>query len=792
MLQNRPEIPVNRRMKYMFLGQSTVPSEVVSTFGGKAQKLHELKAAGFPVPGGLVLNGFLDISQDAIDEIGGFPVAVRSSGSLEDLGNASFAGQYETFLNVSGLEELRKKVLECFESRNSQRVKDYLTTRSISWTPESLKMSVLIQRMVESRIAGVLFTLNPLTGREEEMYVEFCEGLGERLVSGHVTPTRLVYNWFEGQKVSEDINSEGTVISDHHLKELIDLSSRIQAFYGCPQDIEWAIGTDNKLYILQSRPVTSYSVRSDRPELTNADFKDGGISARVCTPMMYSAYREALKYSMGDYFKKIQLLSNDEAIQWIYYHYGRVYWNAEAVKEGLKKIPDYKEEDFDRDLGLQKDYGPQGPYRTPISVSTVIHAVPVLVALNKEYIDCLNMVSHFRTRFEYQDSVLKENLKDLPKMNDLEFSAWFYKVILFQNETEKNYFRTIYNNSNFQSEFKSFLKKLPAYQTGDEVDLMAELHGVSHLDVQSGLEKLSKVADFYGYFSQTYYSGREDFLKIHYHHGPAELDITVPRWGEKKEWVDELVKNYVPTSRMTNSKFETTYNRISKNINFFSRRKFSKLTEKSRHFLRIREEMRSFSTRAYYLLRIGLLEFAKRNSISSEDIFMFDILEVKKKLAHPGTKLPDTSIRKRYYQGYKHFKAPNDFGGTIKARKDSYTDKGLSGLGCSPGVMTGKARVITDIHQTGNLCKEDILVTLFTDPGWTPVLARVGGVVTEVGGLLSHAAVIGREYGIPAVLNLIDATKIINDGDIIRIDGKTGKVEILEKGPDRKSVVCGN
>lgn len=771
----------------MFLGHSSLSSEVVSTFGGKAQKLHELKAAGFPVPGGFVLNEIQEISASAIDEIGGFPVAVRSSGSLEDLGEASFAGQYETFLNVTGPEELRKKVLECLDSRNSQRVKDYLSTRNISWTPESLKMSVLIQRMVEARIAGVLFTLNPLSGREEEMYVEYCEGLGERLVSGHVTPTRLVYNWFEGCKESETINSEGTTIEDVHLKELIELASRIQAFYGCPQDIEWAIGTDNKLYILQSRPITSYSVRTDRPELTNADFKDGGISARVCTPFMYSAYREALKYSMGDYFKKIQLLTNDESVQWIHYHYGRVYWNAEAVKEGLKKIPDYKEEDFDRDLGLQKDYGQQGPHRTPVTFSTVIHAIPVLVALNKEYIDCLNMVNHFRTRFEVQDEILKENVKKLSSMTKREFSAWFYNVILFQNETEKNYFRTIYNNSNFQSEYKSFLKKLPVYQTGDEVDLMSELHGVSHLDVQSGLEKLSKIAAFYGYFSQTYYSGREDFLKTHYHHGPAELDITIPRWGENKEWVDDLVKNFVPTTRKIGSKFETTYSRISKSLNFFGRRKFAKVTEKSRHFLRIREEMRSFSTRAYYLLRLGMLEFAKRNGISTEDIFMLDVLEIKKKLAHPGYALPDISIRKRYYEGYKNFKAPNDFGGTIQARTDSYSDKGLSGLGCSPGITTGRARVITDIHQTGNLSKEDILVTLFTDPGWTPVLARVGGVVTEVGGLLSHAAVIGREYGIPAVLNLIDATKIIKEGDLIRIDGKSGKVEILEKCSDRET-----
>ena len=776
-------------MKYSFLGHSDLPSEILTNFGGKALKLHELLAAGFPVPGGLVLTQPEEVTEEAIQLIGGFPVAVRSSGSLEDLGEASFAGQYETFLNVNSMSELKLKIQECFDSRDSDRVKDYLKTKNINWTPASLKMSVLIQKMVDSKIAGVLFTLSPLSGREEEMYLELCEGLGERLVSGHVTPTQIVYDWFQNKKISETVNNENTGISDHHLRELIDLSKKIQAFYGTPQDIEWAIGHDDKLYILQSRPITTFSPRADKPELTNADFKDGGISARVCTPYMYSAYREALKYSMGDYFKKINLLSNDEGVEWIQYHYGRVYWNAEAVKEGLKKIPDYKEEDFDRDLGLQKDYGSEGPYKTPVSFSSVVNAIPVLIALKKEYLDCLNMVNLFRAQFDAKDDELKCELKNLKKMSPRDFTDWFSRVLIFQNETEKSYFRVIYNNSNFQSEYKSFLKKLPAYEPGDEIDLMGELHGVSHLDVQSGLQKLKKTYDFYGPDSQTYYSAREDFLKIHYHHGPAELDITVPRWGEKKEWVNELVEKFVPTQITHESQFEKTYARLMRKNHFFQKGKLAKQTEKSRNFLRIREEMRSYSTRAYYLLRLGTLEFADRNNISHDDVFMLDILEVRKKLVHPSYVLPDTSTRKDYYQGYRKFNAPNDFGGTIKAIKSSVTDGSLKGLGCSPGVIIGKARIILDIHQTGNLKKDEILVTLFTDPGWTPVLARVGGVITEVGGLLSHAAVIGREYGIPAVLNLINATKVIGNGDLIKVDGKTGIVEILEKSSERQTDV---
>lgn len=363
-------------------------------------------------------------------------------------------------------------------------------------------------------------------------------------------------------------------------------------------------------------------------------------------------------------------------------------------------------------------------------------------------------------------------------MDERDFSNWFMEVILFQLETEKNYFRTIYNNSNFQTEFKGFLKKAKGYEEGDEIDLMGELHGVSHLDVQSGLKELKKLMEFYGVDSQTYYGAREKFLKTHYHHGPAELDLTVARWGENKEWVDDLVRNYVESGSQS-GKYLATFTRLSQSFSPLTRGKFKKLTERSREFLRLREEMRAFSTRAYYLLRLGMLEFSRRKSLSEIDGFMLDVLEVRGSLRNPEMGLPVTDMRKKYYDGYRSFKAPNDFGGQITQVKA--IPGALKGLGCSPGVFEGTARVILDIHQTGNLNKDEILITLFTDPGWTPVLARVGGVITEVGGLLSHAAVIGREYGIPAILNLIDATKRISDGDRIRMNGKTGEVEILEK-----------
>jgi phosphohistidine swiveling domain-containing protein len=207
------------------------------------------------------------------------------------------------------------------------------------------------------------------------------------------------------------------------------------------------------------------------------------------------------------------------------------------------------------------------------------------------------------------------------------------------------------------------------------------------------------------------------------------------------------------------------------------------MLERSRNFLKMREEMRSFSTRAYYLLRLGLLDFGRRNGLNDLDIFMFDLNEILEFSMGKIKDLPSIEDRNLQYQGYRYFQSPNEFGGQILQQIDHQATSGLRGLGCSAGEKVGRARIIIDIHQTHNLTKDDILVTLFTDPGWTPVLAKVGGVITEVGGLLSHAAVIGREYGIPAILNLNKATLLIQDGSLIKINGKSGTVEILEEGP---------
>ena len=232
--------------------------------GGKARTLVELQLAGFHVPDFLC-------STDAAKavEILGLPLAVRSSASAEDGRDASFAGQFRSFLNLRTVEEVQAAMQECMESVDVPSVADYCRKNGID--PASLGMTVIIQRMVQPELAGVAFTVNPSTGAEE-VVIEACEGLADALLSG------------QGRALSSD-----HPLLKRHAPEITRVARSIQRHFGAPQDIEFAI-EDGQLFILQSRPITRIQFAPGTGEWTNADFRDGGVSCGVCTPLMWSLY----------------------------------------------------------------------------------------------------------------------------------------------------------------------------------------------------------------------------------------------------------------------------------------------------------------------------------------------------------------------------------------------------------------------------------------------------------------------------------------------------------------------
>jgi hypothetical protein len=283
----------------------------------------------------------------------------------------------------------------------------------------TVEVSVIVQKLVDARWAGVAFSIHPLTGREEHALVEYCDGLGEKLVSGHIIPTQVTLELETGKIIDTQNADETQPLPKELIEELSSAILGIQAHFKLPQDIEWAVSRDQTLYLLQSRPITRIHFRTDIDEFTNADFKDGGVSARVCTPLMYSLYREAMQSSMPAYFRAIKLISeNAKPENWIDCFYGRPYWNASAVKRALLKVPGFDEKEFDNDLGIQKQYGAKGAARVPVNLKTLLPAIPVAIGLEREFNRCLKSVDPFLKTFAKKERLHLSECRRLRELSD--------------------------------------------------------------------------------------------------------------------------------------------------------------------------------------------------------------------------------------------------------------------------------------------------------------------------------------------------------------------------------------
>lgn len=798
------------------------PNFPVDAAGSKAANLHRMLQAGFRVPPGFVVLPDVDVDEvtdaqlaDAVEAVGGFPVAARSSGMLEDLADASFAGQYETYLGISDVATLRQRIGDCRCSGGNDRVQAYLKSRDLTdpkgdhGAVHAADVTVLVQRLVDASVAGVGFSIDPLLGKEEHGIVESCQGLGERLVSGHTRPTRHVLDLATGSVVGHDAGDEHVDLTDAQTAELARLLLDVSVKRGYPQDIEWAIDGDGMLWLLQARPITSIRWRTDVDQYTSADLRDGGVSARVCTPLMFSLYRNAFCPTMQQYFEDLKLLDPATTQSWMDMFYMRPYWNASAVKRCLAAVPGYDEESFDKDLGIQKDYGDAGPARTPTNVRTIAGALPTAVALERLYDQQLVAVEEFAAAWPPLYRSWCERAGRITDVQTGELERELCDCLrTFHAYTERTYFATIFNNSNVQTDFKKFVDKLDVSIGGttDVLALMGGLAEISHMALERGIVSLYACAARHGIGSQQWHDALDGFIAEHGFHADAELDLTCPRWSEEPNRVERMIRAMLnagtrpadpdETEVRQLERFEAEFADVKRRIGKNPLRRvrwgrgLDKHVTRMRTYLVARERMRELSTQAYAIVRRYVLEagcrFAADGRLPDVDaVFMLHIDELCDLTDGrlDGDDVADRiTYRRAMYLQYRDLVPPNEFGGgvTQAAGQAALSDGELRGLGCSSGTAQGTVRVIADLDEVDQLQRGDILVTRFTDPGWTPALGVVAGVITEVGGMLSHAAVIGREYGIPAVLNLQGATTLLRSGQRVAVDGTTGVVKVLD------------
>jgi hypothetical protein len=537
----------------LLLTLDEISSDDPGEVGGKAWSLGELRSAGFPVPAGFVItaealrmfvegaglggevaaleklagqagveeaSGRLrrltheapvpdEVAQVVLDAYGELfkgsrPVAVRSSGAKEDLDDASFAGQYETVLNVRGREALLSAVKHCWALMWSPRVLGYAASRAGG--AGGLGMGVVVQEMIDADVSGVLFTVDPLTGREEHMVVEAVFGLGEALVSGKANADRFVITAADGAVVAREIavktrkivcvadaaEGKGTreepvpsdkerseALSAEELRRLAQLGAAIQERLGRPVDVEWVVA-DGVPFIVQARPITKISFAPELGEWTTADFRDGGVSSDVCTPFMWSLYEAAFELSMPRYLRAIKLLEPDYETRWTRMFFARPYWSLTEIKRVMTKVPGFNERNFDKDLGVDVHYEGDG-LKTPVTPRTVARAIPVLFALRREYRLQLERARAFKEGFDTFKRPFELSDEELRALSAEAFAAKYAEVIeQLHLRTETTYFSTIFNTSNAMLDFKVQLAKAEK-AAGEKLDVLTLVGGLEDL-----------------------------------------------------------------------------------------------------------------------------------------------------------------------------------------------------------------------------------------------------------------------------------------------------------------------
>jgi phosphohistidine swiveling domain-containing protein len=771
------------------------------------------------------------------------PYAVRSSGALEDTDNLSFAGLYETFLNVAAGEPLLESVKKCWASCFGRRVVHYAVEHDSDLS--LLRVAVIIQAMVPSEKSGVAFTVNPVTGNDRQVVIEACYGLGEGLVQGILTPDQYVYDWMaeelSGKKISrkdvaivpdasppyvrrENVPEElrdRSVLSDEEVRRLSGTALLIQQAYGFPVDIEWA-WTREGFFLLQARPITRIHTSGIKGAWTTADFRDGGVSSGVCTPLMWSLYDFIWEKAMPAYMKKVKLLKRDPGIIWGDMFFGRPYWNVGVAKQGLERLPGFIERDFDLDLGIEVPYEGKG-HVTPLNPQTLLTGIRVLGALEKSIREQKDMVFPFRDKM--LKLIARQRALRTDRMGKDEFTTFFRQFIESEYRlSETTYFTLIFHNSNLQSLFKDALQ--PYTGKINVPSLFSGLKNLSHLKPLYRIWGLSR--KILGHPESLSYwrdstvdairedlgeGGKDHFLPEFqsvitefFFHSKKELDLMVPCVEEDPELFIESVKNHLTLEDTHDPQAleEHQYHNYDEEKSAFlrllprrKRKKMAAMIADVRFFLWWREELRDISTQYYffirrYVLRLGRFFTEDRVIDHEADIFflplsvIFDILD-----GRTGREAVRRLIGKNraYYGSFRNYRNPNEIGSAFSSgrgetggkRRNRKEANLLRGIPCSPGKTEGKVKIIRDIFEAGRLARGDILITKFTDPGWTPYFSLLSGVATETGGLLSHAAVISREYGIPAVLAVPDLLDRLADGMTVELDGGTGELRILSK-----------
>lgn len=785
-------------------------------------------------------SGVLSTYAAAIPE--GGPVAVRSSATAEDLPDASFAGQQETYLNVVGADALLAATVKCWSSLWTGRAIAYRHRQSIA--PDSVSLAVVVQQMVSADVAGVLFTVNPVTGDNDQVIINATWGLGEALVSGQVNPDTYVAAKVSGGLLQVTIGDKAVMtatqaagtaevavdavrqrqraLTDGQVGELAGMGRRIEQHFNAPQDVEWAYA-DNLLYILQSRPVTT-TARPDRipgddawPPLLSKPPRAYDLWSQAdlgerwpdpLSPLAWSDWKPITEANMRASFAGINEAWLDE-IEWMRREYGHAYLNEGALAYALNRGYGMPASSFADGMGSAAGLTELYP---KWKIGTALRRAPLMLGMMRRW---GQLIDGYEAEFAQIDRDVdgwmdqdRSGWSDAQLWNEAR-TVWLARVVRTIDAHAASTSQSMNAYTQMEGTLKRFVgdgSAIQALVTGIDGVIQAELvpalweiaqslraAGLATLllenDPQTAWEKLQAAPD-----AGAVREKLQRFLRRHGHRCTTEAEYLNPRWIEQPALVIEQIAGYLragdgfdPSGAEARQRAQhaEAIRQIEAKLNFVQRAYFRNGLKRLHRLVRMRDNGQHYLVKLMLPVRhcYALLaaRWAGRGWLTHADDFFFLVTEEITAVIAGGDAAGLSQRAAARRAAWEHWMAQPTFPDVLDAAGKpvlaTATDGDtLTGIAASGGRVTGRARVILSPQEATSLQAGDILVTRSTDPGWTPVFALISGVVLEIGGQLSHGAIVAREYGLPAVVNVAGATRRIADGETITVDGGAGVV----------------
>ncbi|QQZ59824.1 phosphoenolpyruvate synthase [Paenibacillus sonchi] len=763
------------------------------------------------------------------DELG---FAVRSSATAEDLPHASFAGQQDTYLNIIGVEAILKHISKCWASLFTDRAVIYRMQNGIDH--RQVYLSVIVQKMVFPQASGIVFTADPMTSNRKLLSIDASFGLGEALVSGlvsadyykvreeEIVEKRIaakklaIYGRQEGGTETRQLDpgqQTAQTLTDGQILQLARIGRQLEAHFGCPQDIEWCLA-DGTFYIVQSRPITTlYPI----PEANDQDkhiylsvghqqmmtdpIKPLGLSFHLLmtpAPMRKAGGRlfVDITHSLASPDSRENLLKAMEQ-------------HDPLTKDAIMTI--IERGDFIQ--SLPDDRKEQTPGTNNKGASSAGNQAqfendPAIVSeLIKRSQTSIEELQH-NIRTKSGSDLFDFILEDIPQL----------KKIVFDPRSTAVFMSAMDASAWINENMKKWLGEINAADTLSQSvpnNVTSEM-GLALLDVADVIRPYPEVIDYLTHVKEDHFGdellklegGQETrdaiqaYLDKYGMRCAGEIDITRTRWSEKPITLVPLIlsniKNFAPGA--SKQKFEQgRLEALNKEQEILDRlmqlpdgeekaKETKRMIDLVRNFIGYREYPKYGIVSRYFVYKQAIMKEAEQLVqagviYEKEDIYYLTFDELHEAVRTHKLDYQIISKRKEEYKVYDKLTPPRVItsDGEIiagKYKRENLPAEAIAGLPVSSGIIEGRARVILNMEDA-DLEDGDILVTSFTDPSWTPLFVSVKGLVTEVGGLMTHGAVIAREYGLPAVVGVLNATGLIKDGQRIRVNGTEGYIEIL-------------